>query len=851
MASPAHRRGTGGRSLKEQVCALPPEVQAEYLSGLPVEVLAEIIRDEWWWTARPEQVPPPGEWLIYLVLSGRGWGKALDVDTPVPTPSGWTTMGELRPGDHVISGTGVPTRISWVSPVQINRTCYRITFSDGAEVVADAEHQWAATSRADRRGGRGYRTVTTEQMLQGGVKICSGRESNWQMPAAPVVDLPEVELPVDPYVLGFWLGDGSSVGGTFTIGDKDAGNMLKLFADRGLVLEYATYGKMLYREKPQPQVRDRLGRMAGNSGLTTALRRLGLKNNKHIPDAYLRASARQREELLAGLIDSDGYVEHATGKIEVTSVQERLALQVAELARTLGHRARIYKGVATLNGVEIGPKFRVVWTTRSGGGRLERKQIHGRNSLGQPNRIKSRYVTSIEQVESRPVRCISVEDPSSLFLAGHEFLVTHNSRAGSEWLVQRTLDHPVDASGAPTERLLIAETIADARNICVSGPSGVIRVLERRSIKYRYVKSPKPQIRFLDSGCIIHVEGADDADVGRGYNAADVWLDEMAKWPTPRESWIEGIMPSLRADLPGDHPRAFVTTTPKPLSLLREWATRDDGSIIVVQGHTFDNRANLSPLILQALEKNYAGTTIGEQELAGVLLDAATGKVFSQVDINTARIDPEDLPKLKRIAVGVDPGGTGEEDETGIIVVGQGVDHDLYVLDDCTILGVGREAARHCWRTLTRHSAGKMIVENTLGKKWVTESFTDAYNELRDDEGIFPADSRPPLETVDSKLSKKTRAEPVGMRCEQHRIHFVGRHPKLEAQCVEFDPSDRDSPDRFDAFVSASRWLMKQEPRQASIVTPASMEESKELDRLGGMNGMGALDDIYAQLARW
>lgn len=425
------------------------------------------------------------------------------------------------------------------------------------------------------------------------------------------------------------------------------------------------------------------------------------------------------------------------------------------------------------------------------------------------------------------------------------------SRGGSEWLVDRTLKYPVDASGAPTERLLIAETIADARNICVSGPSGILRALTRRGIRHRYVKSPKPQVRFLDSGCIIHVEGADDADVGRGYNAADVWLDELAKWPTPRESWIEGIMPSLRADIPGDHPRAFVTTTPKPLGLLREWVTRNDGTIIVVQGHTFDNRANLSSHVIEALEKTYAGTAIGEQELAGVLLDAAVGKVFSQVDINTARIGVDELPKLKRIVVGVDPGGTGEEDETGVVVVAQGMNHDLYVIADCTILGVGREAARHCWRTLATHDAGKLIVENTLGKKWVTESFTDAYVELRDEEGLFPKDSRPPIETVDSKLSKKTRAEPVGMRCEQGRLHFVGEHSKLEGQCVEFDPADRDSPDRFDAMISACRWLMKKEPRQATIVTPASIKEAAELERLGGMNGMGALDDIYAQLARW
>ena len=420
------------------------------------------------------------------------------------------------------------------------------------------------------------------------------------------------------------------------------------------------------------------------------------------------------------------------------------------------------------------------------------------------------------------------------------------SRAGSEWIVNRTVKYPKDSSGAPTERLIIAETIADARNICIGGPSGVLRVLGRRGIRYRYIKSPKPQILFKDTGCIIHVEGADDADVGRGHNAADTWLDEMCKWPDPRGSWIEGIMPSLRADIPGDHPRAFVTTTPKPIALMREWSSRTDGSVITVRGSTFDNKINLSSLILGALRQTYAGTLIGQQELDGVLLDAAIGKIFSQVHINTSRVTPDEVPELPHIVVGVDPGGTGEEDETGVVVVGRDKKFDQYMLGDHTVLGVGRDAARHCWSIFAQYGATKLVVENTLGKKWVTEAFTDTYAEMCRD-GLFPSGSRAPLQTIDSKLSKKTRAEPVGMRCEQGRIHFVGYHPKLENQCVEFDPADRDSPDRLDAFVSASRWLMKQEPRRATVVTPTSVRDQHGVP----VGGITTLQELEMQLARW
>lgn len=420
------------------------------------------------------------------------------------------------------------------------------------------------------------------------------------------------------------------------------------------------------------------------------------------------------------------------------------------------------------------------------------------------------------------------------------------SRSGAEWIVERTLKYPVDSSGAPTERLIIAETIADARSICIGGPSGVLRVLNRKGVKYRYLKSPKPQIIFEESECIIHVEGADDADVGRGHNASDAWLDELAKWPYPRDSWIEGIMPSLRADIPGDHPRAFVTTTPKPIELLQEWVSRKDGSVVTITGSTYDNALNLSQQVIDELQKQYEGTRIGEQELMGVLLSAATGKVFSQVDINTARISGEELPELVRIAVGVDPGGTGEEDETGVVVVGQDRHHDLYVLADHTILGVGREAARHCWNIFVQYGADKMIVENTLGKTWVTEAFSDTHKEMVAD-GLLPAKARPPMEAVDSKVNKKTRAQPVGMRCEQQRVHFIGHLRKLEAQCVQFDPADRDSPDRLDAFVSAARWLMKQERRRSNLVTPTSLEEERNSDQ----GGFSILQDLEAQLVRW
>lgn len=402
-----------------------------------------------------------------------------------------------------------------------------------------------------------------------------------------------------------------------------------------------------------------------------------------------------------------------------------------------------------------------------------------------------------------------------LYLAGRG---AGKTRSGAEWIVDQSLKYPLDASGAATERLIVGEKIADVRNVLFGGPSGVLRVLQRREIPHRYYKSPKPQIVFLDTGVIIHGDGAENGDVGRGFNLADVWCDEVAKWPRPEESWTEGIMPALRASIPGSHPRAFITTTPKPIKTLREWVNANDGSVITISGSTYDNAENLSASSLKALKKKYEGTTIGEQEIYGKLLDEGMGELFVLADLNAARV--EEAPELVTIVIGIDPGLTGEGDETGIVVVGADKNGDWYVLADRSILGVGREAAEHCWRVFEEYDADSLIIETNLGRKWMTETFVDVYNKMRNAGEITTSSPSCPMEAIDAKAGKQLRAQPVGMRSQQKRLHLVGEFPKLEDQMIEYDPNGRDSPDRLDALVHACRWLLKREKRKVRIHNP-------------------------------
>lgn len=393
------------------------------------------------------------------------------------------------------------------------------------------------------------------------------------------------------------------------------------------------------------------------------------------------------------------------------------------------------------------------------------------------------------------------------------------SQAGSEWTVKQVMKHPYDSRGIPTEWLVIAETLSDARTICMEGPAGILNVLERKKIKYRYKMSPRPMVLF-PSGTKIYTEGADDADVGRGYNAAGAWLDEIAKWKWPRRSWYEGIMPSLRADLAGDRPRAFVTTTPKPIDLLQEWLKRKDDTIHVMRGSTFDNAANLSSHVVKELRTRYDGTVIGRQELYGEMVEGFEGALFNRKDLEDYRVYeiPDDI---KQIVVGVDPSLTGEDDEMGVVVCARDRNNHLYVLADRSHMSVGREAAHLAWRTMAEFGADKLVYESNLGKRWMQQVFHDAYMEMVG-QGVFDAGTQPPMVGIDAKIGKKTRGEPVAMRSEQGRLHMVGRNfEKLEDQLVTFTAwGTNESPDRLDAMVHACRWLMTQEKNQARMASP-------------------------------
>jgi deoxycytidine triphosphate deaminase len=363
-------------------------------------------------------------------LAARLEGKALALETQVPTPSGWRTMGDLAVGDEVFDENGVPCRVVAATEVMLGRPCREVELSDGSLFTADASHLWVTTSKQQRRVGR-QRTSSAKTTDEIARTLTYGDEFSHQIALAGAARYPTAELPIDPYVLGYWLGDGTSTKGEITVGAGDE-EVLASFEAAGYTV-WPTAAPHAYRlggaerHPSHEHRRDALGRFGGNGSLSSDLRALGLLGDKHVPQAYLTADVEQRLALLQGLMDSDGYVDEI-GRCEFVNMREGLSWAVHELAASLGLRPTRRKKRAMLNGIDCGPAFQVTFTPRRVPVfRLARKLGRLRTD-GRSHEFRS--VRAVREVPTVPVRCIQVSAPSGMFLIGDSYVPTHNSSLG-------------------------------------------------------------------------------------------------------------------------------------------------------------------------------------------------------------------------------------------------------------------------------------------------------------------------------------------------------------------------------------------------------------------------------------
>lgn len=346
-------------------------------------------------------------------------GKALALDTPVPTPTGWTTMGDLKVGDTVFSDTGNPCKVVSKSPVWVNREAYVVKTDMGDSIVADAEHEWVVRLCRKRPV---FKTKTTKYLAE--------RTSNRAplLAAAGSLNLPERDLPIHPYVLGVWLGGGRTSSAAMCSADPEIVEHVSLI--EGGHTEYENRnGTLHFRVGPHY----RNGATKAET-LQGRLRTLGLLGNKHIPIMYLRASREQRLELLQGLIDTDGHVAD-NGLVEFCNTNKLLAEGVRELVNSLGVKASLNTGRAMCDGKDCGLKYRVLFMLENAA-KLTRKRVKTRNGVRQPGT----YLT-FEPAGRVDTVCIEVDSPSHQFLCGRTMIPTHNSELTSRNFPAWVLGH--------------------------------------------------------------------------------------------------------------------------------------------------------------------------------------------------------------------------------------------------------------------------------------------------------------------------------------------------------------------------------------------------------------------------
>lgn len=358
--------------------------------------------------------------------------NCLACDTPLPTPDGWTTMGEVKEGDLVFASDGRPTVVLRVSETYRDRRCFRVCFDDGSAITTDASHLWetVALRRDDQTveevAHQRYRGVRSTERIAERVKI-DGRAMHRVKMAAPL-QTQERHLPVDPYLLGYWLGDGDASGSGISVSVEDAPHLLAQIEAAGYEHTASRYETTGWGTKPYWKVWPRPpgGGKGCADSMTGRLRDLGILGHKRIPALYLRASEAQRLALLQGLMDSDGCMtQHCCLQL----ADEQLASDALELILSLGVKAHWLTRPSRGDGRKTQYAINFASCGHLTPFRLPRKACRYADRVAAKTHTwaDSRSIIAVEPVPSVPVRCIAVGTEDHLYLAGDAMIPTHNT----------------------------------------------------------------------------------------------------------------------------------------------------------------------------------------------------------------------------------------------------------------------------------------------------------------------------------------------------------------------------------------------------------------------------------------
>lgn len=459
-----------------------------------------------------------------VVRAGRRFGKALALDTPIMTTEGFKTLADVRVGDFVFSELGKPVEVLKKSEVYRNRECYKVQFSDGAEIVADASHDWVVEDKQYRKAlGRAKnplskpKKLTTEQIAKTYLHDRPDGKVEYQyaIPLTKPLKLAKKKLPIEPYFLGQWLGDGTSSNVGVTTEDIETAQYLESYAK--------SLGQTVKKKKNTHSnifsyhIIGGKTQVERNNSLQAKLRQLKVLNNKHIPEIYHLSSVKQRLELLRGLMDSDGYAGRRTNEFCAQSGQ--LAQDILRLLWSLGIKPTLKEYESKLYGKVCGTKYRVHFNTNQQVFSLPRKQ----KTQNRPVRqwFRRRYIVGVEKLGSVPVQCLTVDNPTHLFLAGRELIPTHNSSLALNIVLREALKNP-------GRYWLIAPEYKQAKSIYWRDL--VDEYIPEALVVKKNDNELILQIRTAVEGktSIIEFKGSDNENSLRGAGLKGVILDEFA-----------------------------------------------------------------------------------------------------------------------------------------------------------------------------------------------------------------------------------------------------------------------------------------------------------------------------------
>ena len=461
-------------------------------------------------------------------------GKALSLDTKIPTKTGWTTMGEIKVGDEIFSSNGNITKVIFKSDIFENHDCYKINFDNGEVVTADANHLWKIKNSHNNEF-----TWNTEQIFEKyrslkKNKRGKGYSSGYYIDIQEAIDLPEVNLSIDPYILGLWLGDGYSAGGRIISHKTDYEEYLK---NQNFTVKHSRVENNCV--------------VANIENLHTRLNKLNLLNNKHIPLSYLRSSKIQRLNLLKGLMDTDGSVKRNTRSFEFYQKDSILIENVIELLSSLGIKCR--KRFKIIDGRKY---VTVSFTTDEMVFALPRK-IAAVGTNKPLKKANSRiHIHSIEKVDSVQTACIQVSDESHMFLFGNWMIPTHNTTTvGCCYLLHKILFNQ-NMSVA-----ILANKLTTARDI-------LSRIRESYEhlpwwLQQGILEWTKGSIHLENGSKITAAATSSSAIRGGSYNC--IFLDEFAFVPTTvAEEFFSSVYPTITA---GQSTQMIIISTPKGLNM--------------------------------------------------------------------------------------------------------------------------------------------------------------------------------------------------------------------------------------------------------------------------------------------